>query len=146
MPFHHGKFGPSTKGRPGAVSTTGSKTPPASNPQEQEHGEAQAPHGQQGPEHVTKTHPGETQPHPVTGVHAFHAHHMGGGKYKSHTHHDGGEVETREHPNHGEMQSAMHEAMPDDGQEAQGGQDNDIRDGSMDFAEGLGGIGGEQQG
>jgi hypothetical protein len=139
--FKHGSF----RHHPGEASSTGSKTPPASSPHEKEHGPAQAPHGQAGPEHVTKTHPGETQPHPVTGVHAFQAHHQGGGKYKSHTHHDGGEVETREHPNHGDMMNSMNEALPDEGQEAHGGQGNDIRDGSMDFSESLGGVGGETE-
>lgn len=69
------------------------------------------------PKHVEETHPGETQPHPTTGVHAFHAHHTGGGHYTSHTHHgdshpDGKHVETQDHDSHEDMLSAMHEAFP----------------------------------
>jgi hypothetical protein len=135
MPFNKGKF----SSHPGAVKSTGEKNPPAKmGMHEQGKGEAEAPHGQTGPEHVTKTHPGETQPHATTGVHAFHAHHQGGGKYMSHTHHDGGDVETRNHPNHSEMSSAASEALPPDEQ----GEGNDMHDGGMDFSEALGGIGG----
>lgn len=117
MPYQHGKFGPPKSGgapshAAGAVHSTGSKPP---TPNEREHGPAQAAHGGGGEKHVTETHPGKTQPHPVTGVHAFHGHHLGGGKYESHTHHDGGEVETRQHPSASDMHSAMQEALPDDG-------------------------------
>jgi len=140
--YKHGKFG----NHPGAVKSTGSKVEPASTPQEKEHGPAQAPHGGGGgPEHVTKTHPGETQPHPVTGVHAFHAHHVGGGKYMSHTHHDGGDVETRHHPDHADMMNAHEEAFPpSEGDNP--GDNSDMRDGGMNFAESLGGVGGAGHG
>jgi hypothetical protein len=140
MPFNKGKF--ST--HPGAVKSTGERTPPAKMGMNEQHeGDAQAAHGQTGPEHVTKTHPGETQPHPQTGVHAFHAHHQGGGKYISHTHHDGGDVETRNHANHGDVKASMDEALPDE--QGQNNMDGDDRSGGMDFAESLGGIGGAEQ-
>ena len=135
--FKRGSF----RSHPGQLKSAGEKTPPASSPQEK----GQAPHGDVGEKHVTETHPGETQPHPTTGVHAFHGHHVGGGKYKSTTHHDGGDVETRSHATAQDMHQAMAEALPDD-QEAQNGQDNDIRDGNGDFSEQLGGIGGNEQG
>ena len=131
--YSHGKF---TK--PGAVKSTGEKTPPASTPHEKEHGQAQSPHGGGGMEHVTKTHPGKTQPHPVTGVHAFHGNHMGGGKYESHTHHDGGEVETRQHGSADEMHQAMKEALPGDAEMDQRGADMT----GSDFSGALDGIGG----
>lgn len=136
--YKHGKFI-----RPGQVKSSGEK-PPAEKPpksqHEMEHGESQAPHGGSGEEHVTKTHPGQTQPHPVTGVHAFHAHHTGGGKYRSHTHHDGGEVETRDHESHGDMMAAHQEAFPPD---EQGGQDQGGMGGYEDALSGVGGVGSE---
>src|ERR1700690_865587 len=134
MPFHRGKFSSAAKNNhPGAVKSLGEKTPPAKVGMEEK---GAAPHGDVGEKHVTETHPGETQPHPSTGVHAFHGHHVGGGKYKSYTHHDGGEVEQRDHQSAGEMHQAMHEALPDD-QENQEGQGNDIRDGGEDFSDQL---------
>jgi len=137
MPFSGGKF----KSHPGQVKSTGEKTPPAkTGMHEQGKGPAQSPHGGSSEEHVTKTHPGTTQPHPTTGVHAFHANHTGGGKYQSHTHHDGGEVETREHPSAGDMHAAMSDALPDD---QQGDGMNDQHNGGQDFGEELGGIGGD---
>jgi len=138
MPFHQGKF----RTHPGQVRSTGEKTPPVSSPQEKAHGPAQAAHGGGSVEHITKTEPGKTQPHPTTGVHAFHANHTGGGKYESHTHHDGGEVETRQHPNAAERDNAMNEALPDDQGQQDTGGGNDMA-GGQDFAESLGGIGGE---
>ena len=138
MPYQHGKFGPASKGsmgggKAGAVHSTGSKAPPAKEPQ--------APHGQMqagGEKHVTETMPGKTQPHPTTGVHAFHANHVGGGKYESHTHHDGGQVETKHHESAGDMHQAMNEALPDD-QQGQGQEQGMPMD---DMASQLGGIGG----
>lgn len=138
MAFFRGKFSSGAGKHPGAIKTAGEKTPPAKVGMEEK---GSAPHGDVGEKHVTETHPGETQPHPVTGVHAFHAHHTGGGKYTSHTHHDGGDVETRQHGSAEDMHQSMHEALPGD-QEASGGQDHDIRDGGEDFADALGGIGG----
>lgn len=115
MPFSHGKFGPAKSSKPGSVKSTGSKAPEPeksdkkdSMPQ-QEHGE--------GMKHVTETHPGMTQPHPTTGVHAVMGMHKGGGKYMSHTHHDGGEVEQKEHPSSSDMAQHMQQAMPDDQQQ-----------------------------
>lgn len=144
MPFQHGKFGPAKSSKPGAVKSTGSK-PPSEPPMHDkggsEHGDKQAAHGETGEKHVTETHPGETQPHPTTGVHAFHGHHSGGGKYKSFTHHDGGDVEERQHESAGDMHSAMNESLPD-----QGGDMNQSQDGGMDYGADLGGIGGQQSG
>jgi hypothetical protein len=145
MPYMHGKFKPAgghSAGAPthaaGAVHSAGNK--PAPTPNEHEHGMAQTPHGGSSEEHVTKTHPGKTQPHPVTGVHAFHSHHQGGGKYESHTHHDGGEVETRQHPDQQDMAGAMNEALPPEGE--MGGRDQIPEMGEM---EGLSGIGGSPE-
>lgn len=69
--------------------------------------------------HTSETH--GTQPHPSTGVHAVHVHHMGGGKAMTHTHHDGGEVESQEHPTMGDAHAHAQQAMP----AADNGQDND---------------------
>lgn len=141
MAFHHDGKGRASFG-PGKSSTTapGGKVS-GHTPHEHEGGQEMAPHGGSSEEHVTKTHPGETQPHPETGVHAFHAHHTGGGKFRSHTHHEDGTVETRDHQNEGDMHQAMNEAFPpsDD-------QQHDSRDGAMDFEEALGGVGGESDG
>lgn len=138
--FKHGKFT-----HPGAVKSAGEK-PPMDKGKEQgreqgrEQGgknEPQAAHGDGPVEHVTKSHPGQTQPHPTTGVHAFHGHHTGGGKYKSYTHHDGGEVEERDHASAGDMHQAGNEALPDEGSQMgnEGGMD--------DFSGALSGVGGE---
>lgn len=138
MPYHQGKFRSTvdTHHNPSA----GEKVQPASTPKEDK-GPAQAAHGGQAPEHVTKTHPGETQPHPETGVHAFHGHHVGGGKFKSHTHHDGGEVQTQEHGSGAEMHDAMRKTLPGDEQHMGGDQNEEM--GGEDFSEALGGIGGK---
>lgn len=66
--------------------------------------------------------------------------HVGDGKYRSHTHNDGGEVETREHPSREDMAATMDEALPPDA----GGQGTDIRNGNVDFSQELGGIGGNK--
>ena len=134
--FQHGKFrSTGEKGpKPAPAEKSMDKT------KEMVHGKAQQPHGGGDTvEHITKTHPGTTEPHPVTGVHAFEAHHVGGGKYTSHTHHDGGEVETRHHEGAADMHSAMHEALPDEGAH-ETGMDNEGMDNG--FADSLGGIGG----
>ena len=104
------------------------------------HEKGHAPHGDVGEKHVTETHPGKTEPHPHTGVHAFHAHHVGGGQYHSHTHHDDGTVESKQHRDHGDMMAAMHEALPptDDA-------DHDLRDGGESFGEELGAVGGTEE-
>lgn len=136
MPFQHGKFRSTvdTHHNPSA----GEKVPAKSSPTEK----SQKPMESQGtpPKHVTETHPGETQPHPQTGVHAFHGHHVGGGKFVSHTHHDGGEVQTQHHGNADEMHDAMVKTMP--GDSGHMGGDTNEEMGSSDFAEQLGGIGG----
>jgi len=135
--YQHGKFRSTGEKGPKAgpeVSKSMDKT------KELIHGKAQAPHsGGDTEEHITKTHPGTTQPHPVTGVHAFHAHHVGEGKYTSHTHHDGGDVETRQHDSAGDMHSAMMEALPSEGRGNMESADRLPEDG---FGEELGGIGG----
>jgi hypothetical protein len=120
---------------------------PESHPQEGQHpmGHAANAHEHGTPKHVEETHPGETQPHPTTGVHAFHAHHTGGGHYTSHTHHGGGgggggEVETRDHGSHADMLSAMHEAFPAENEadeEREGPADG--TEYAEELAEGIGG-------
>lgn len=133
--YQHGKF---TSSRPGAVKSQGSK-PPQQAPQHSSE-KPMTPHGSGGEKHVTETHPGQTQPHPSTGVHAFMAQHKGGGKYQSHTHHDGGEVETKDHSSAGEMHQANQQALPDENQ----GQDQPPMDdqngmGMEDVMSGIGG-------
>lgn len=101
----------------------------------------QAAHNQSGPEHVTKTHPGETQPHPETGVHAVHVHHLGGGKHMTHTHHDGGEVTTKNHNTAEEAMEEAHQGLPSGDHM---GDDNNAEMGGTNFAEQLGAIGGDE--
>lgn len=151
MPFHQGKF--HNKGQaPGGGHSTGSK-PPAED-KKQDSGKSQGepkpdakskpmakggqPDGEQ-PKHVTETHPGMTQPHPVTGVHAVHGFHKGGGQYESHTHHDGGDVEVQQHGNAGEMHQHMQQGLPDEG-----GQDSNQMD--MGFEKELSGLNPQQGG
>lgn len=138
MPFNKGKF---TK--PGAIKSTGEKGPSEARPSSTGAKETQPAHGDGGEKHVTETHPGQTQPHPTTGVHAIQAMHVGGGKYKSHTHHDGGEVETRHHEEENGMHQAMKEALPP--AENNGESQQDDHDGGMPFGEVLGGVGGGMQ-
>lgn len=80
-------------------------------------------------QHVNETHPGETQPHPTTGVHAFHVHHVGEGQYRSHAHLADGQVETQDHPDANSVREAADQAFPPDQQEV-----------PADYA--MGGIGG----
>lgn len=68
-------------------------------------------------QHTSETH--GTQPHPVTGVHAVHMHHMGGGKFQSHTHHDGGGVETQQHDGEQAAQQHVAESFPTDERDPQ---------------------------
>lgn len=135
-PFSRGHF------RPGQIKSTGEKAPADSNPSKPMGKESPKPPQsnqspmEHAPQHVTETHPGETQPHPSTGVHAFQAHHTGGGKFKSHTHHDGGDVESKDHNSHEEMSSSMHDALPPD-------ESGEGHQGEMDMAgEDMAGIGG----
>jgi hypothetical protein len=134
MPFNKGKFRSTqdTHHNPSA----GEKVAPASSPKEKQ----SAAHGEMQPEHVTKTHPGQTQPHPTTGVHAFMGMHKGGGKYQSHTHHEDGTVETRHHENADEMHQAQQETLPGDAGNMSHDQNEEM--GGQDFSETLGGIGG----
>ena len=110
--------------------------PPLNKPEAHQKAEAETPH-------VRETHPGETQPHEHTGVHAVHVHHAGGGRYHTYTHHGDGTVEHNEHASHEEMLSHLHEAFP-----AQNVADEE-REGPADgseyaeeMAEGLGGSAG----
>lgn len=137
MPFNKGKFRSTVS--PHHNPSTREKVQAKSSPMQHD-----APHGEAAgatPEHVTKTNPGETQPHPETGVHAFHANHSGGGKYISHTHHDGGDVETQHHANGQEMHDAMVKTLP--GDDGHMGGDTNEEMGTSDFSEQLGGIGGK---
>lgn len=128
MAFHHSPDGKAHFGKPGMAKK------PMPKP-EHEKKAPEAPHGEHGEQHVTKTHPGMTEPHPKTGVHAFHSFHAGGGRYHSHTHHGDGTVEKREHPDANDLHRAHEEAMPPEesemGMEPEG-----------DYATELGGVGG----
>src|SRR5262249_1061320 len=137
--FHHDKSG---------KAKFGPSAPPARKPMpdKKPHGEPQAPHNATSSEkHVTESHPGKTQPHSKTGVHAFSAHHHGGGKYESHTHHDGGEVETRQHMNAGDMHQAASEALPDENQGMNENEQMASDQDNGDMGEAIGsGIGGSE--
>jgi len=150
--FHHDKSGKASfRHGGGAIHPKPGPRPVGS----QRHGEAgvtpkQHAHGgsSAGEPHVAETHPGETQPHPETGVHAFHTPHAGGGQYRSHTHHGDGHpkgmhVETREHDSHEDMMAAHHEAFPpqDEADHEQEGP-ADATEYSEELAEGIGGAGG----
>lgn len=150
MPFKNGKFIPAGKvaHKPGATAPTIASRPHGT-PAEKDkhpHAESQSPHGGNQEKHVKETHPGKTQPHPETGVHAVHTHHTGehhagGPAYTTHAHHDDGTVETRENRSQDEMEQDQHEAFP-----MTASAENDMEDnagGGEDFAETLGGgIGG----
>lgn len=134
--YQHGKFRSTTSAHHNP--SAGEKTPPASSPKEK----GKAPMEEHGtpPEHVTKTHPGETQPHASTGVHAVHVHHTGGGKFMTHHHHEDGTVETQHHENADEAHAATHETLPGDSGHEMNDQNEEM--GGQDFSETLGGIGG----
>lgn len=96
-------------------------------------------------EHVTKTHPGETQPHEKTGVHAVHIHHTGGGKFTTHTHMEDGSVQTDHHENAAAMHDHMHQQFPtEEGDDMQHDQnaDNDTLAGGGSLAN-MSSLGGE---
>lgn len=148
MAFHHDKdghahFGASKGGGPmhpqkGQVPVHHS---PKGHGAEEQHGTP--------PQHVEETHPGETTPHPETGIHAFHAHHVDGGhSYVSHTHHGashpkGRHVETRTHDSHEDMLAAHHEAFPP--QEEADEEHEGAADGT-EYADLLGGgVGGQSE-
>lgn len=150
MPYKRGKFVPAGKiaQRAGASKPTlherAAGVPPEKEKHAQKHGAPMAPHNASSAErHVTETHPGHTQAHPETGVHAFHAHHTGshadgGSQYSTHTHHDDGTVETRENRSQDEMEQDHREAFPPGTETAEGeNQQDNFRD------ELAGGIGGE---
>lgn len=104
--FHHDNSGKAKFGQ---------RPSPEAKPSEQKPMQPHDAHS--APEHVTKTHPGTTQPHPATGVHAVHVHHVGKGKsggpdYESHTHHDDGTVEKNDHANEEDMKDHMDNALP----------------------------------
>ena len=150
MPFMHGKFvKPGTPSMGKKITPGASSGPPKPGSLEHAkvHGAPQAPHGATSQEkHVKETHPGSTQPHPETGVHAFHAHHTGehgsgGAAYTTHTHHDDGTVETKENRTHDEMLADQNEAFPQSGDEMANepaGQDKE------EYAELMNGVGGEE--
>lgn len=60
--------------------------------------------------HSSETH--GTMPHPSTGVHAVHIHHMGGGSHVTHTHHDGGQIETQNHASADEAHAHAQASLP----------------------------------
>jgi hypothetical protein len=139
MPFSKGKFV-----KPGAKPPEANKTAPDSGSRPvSEHGKPQASQGgHAGEKHVQETHPGATQPHPTTGVHAFSAHHTGGGKMTSHTHHDDGSVDTKQHDNEADAKGAMDEAFPSQ----HGPNEHDEPMEADDYSDALGGsIGGAEQ-
>jgi hypothetical protein len=110
------------------------------------------------PEHVTKTHPGETQPHPATGVHAVHVHHVGGKhessghgggsqghKFMTHTHMKDGSVQTDHHDTEQAMHDHMRQQFPtSEGDDMQHDQnaDNDTFAGGGSLAN-MSSLGGE---
>jgi hypothetical protein len=125
-----------------------------------EHLEA-GPHGDAGhtPEHVTKTHPGETSPHPATGVHAVHVHHVGGKhepeahgsgsqghQFMTHTHHADGSVETTHHADMNAVHDHMTQMFPtSEGNDSQHDQnaDSDSYGGGGSLANMMSSMGGE---
>lgn len=133
--FKHGSF----REKPGAVKSTGEKSPNLPAKSAPMHEKGKAPQGDVGEKHVTETHPGMTEPHPITGVHAIHTHHMGGGKYMTHTHHEDGNVESKEHNTAAEAHGQMQNDLPSDGQES----GKDPMGGGEDYSDVLSGIGGE---
>lgn len=142
MPYQHGKFvKPGTKSEAPSV---GKKVGAGANPQgehEQKHGAAQAPHGGSSEKHVTETHSGQTQPHPVTGVHAHHAHHTGGGQYTTHTHHEDGTVESKQGLSHPDMVADREQALPsEDGSNEM--PNEPMGDDKSQYADMMSGIGG----
>ena len=84
-----------------------------------ESGEANEPNQQ----HSSQTH--GTQPHPQTGVHAVHIHHMGGGKAMSHTHHDGGHIESQQHNSMDEAHQHAQSMLPANSGQPQAEPDGD---------------------
>ena len=142
--FHHGKDGKASfrskvSPEPGARPAKPNGDSPLKKPV---HGEPQAPHdAHQQEKHIKETHPGKTQAHPVTGVHAFHAHHTGGGQYTHHTHHDDGTVASREGQSEQDTKAAHDEAFPPE-ESAELEQDpmgNEGAEYAGDMAEGIGG-------
>lgn len=144
MPFSKGKFvkpgsnavGPNIHPKPGThpVEKNGK---PDSKPQ--------APHNTAGEKHVQETHAGKTEGHPVTGVHAFHAHHTGshsggGSSYTTHTHHDDGIVDSKENQSHDEMTASQNEAFPPQEQADNQPMDDDGSGMGDDMGESVGGM------
>ena len=147
MPYKQGKFvphGTASMGKPISSQKPAAHAPMTEH--EQKHGKAQAPHGATSQEkHVTETHPGKTQPHPETGVHAFHMHHTGehasgGPGYTTHTHHDDGTVETRENRTQAEAQQDQQEAFPETADNQM--QNEPMGDDKQEYAGMMDGIGG----
>jgi hypothetical protein len=139
--FHHDSGGKARFGGGGGAGRMSRGAKPAGEPSQskpmvQRQGD-QPPHDGHNIKHVTETHPGTTQPHPQTGVHAVHMHHMGGGKYQTHHHHDGGSVEVRDHQDAHDAHQAAQESLPGEGQ-----AEREEGDYGEDYGTSMGGIGG----
>ena len=110
---------PHLRGMTGAKHGGGSMKPPAASKDETfekakgtvEQGQPQ--HGAGVGDGHAKEYAG-TKPHPTTGVHAVHIHHMGGGMAKTHTHHDDGSIESQDHGSMAEAKGHADQMLPDD--------------------------------
>lgn len=127
----HGK--PEAKGKPARPSEKGAM-----------HHEPEDEHAAGAVEHVTKTHPGETQPYEKTGIHAVHVNHTGGGMHNVHVHHEGGKVESHHGVSHEEAKQIHEESFPtsegDDAQHDQNAENDTLAGGgSMANMSSLGG-------
>jgi hypothetical protein len=141
VPFNKGKFRSTVDAHhnPSAgEKASGEKNPAKSSPTEKGKPPMEG-HGTP-PQHVTQTHPGMTQPHPQTGVHAVHTLHKGGGKYETQHHNEDGTVEQRQHSSAEEAHQSAQESLPGDSGQMHGDQNEEM--GGQDFSETLGGIGG----
>jgi hypothetical protein len=139
--FNHGNFRHQSN-KPGTVKSSGEsasskeeKLPAKSTPTEK----GKAPQADVGEKHITETHPGQTQPHPTTGVHAVAVHHKGGGKHTTHTHHEDGTVESKEHNTAAEAHGQVQNGLPSDGMDSGA----DPMGGGEDYSDVLSGIGGQ---
>jgi hypothetical protein len=76
-------------------------------------------------------------PHPMTGVKSVSAHHMGGGKYTTHTHHEDGGMQEDHHENAASMHAHVAQSLPEEGMEQEQGAPGPPMQGGMSS---LGGI------
>jgi hypothetical protein len=141
--FHHDSTGKARFGGGGGMGRmtrgakeTGEQSQPKPKPMVNRTSD-QAPHEGHNIKHVTETHPGTTSPHPATGIHAVHTHHMGGGRYQTHHHHEGGNVEVRDHESVHDAHQAAQESLPDEGK-----MEREEGDYGEDYGSSMGGIGG----